>query len=69
MSDMSVIDSSGQTTTSSSGQSQPWRLNYRGEYSELNSVCTRDLICWCFQIARGMRYLANRKVRSNSLLN
>jgi hypothetical protein len=27
------------------------------------TICTRDLISWSFQIARGMEYLANRKVR------
>jgi hypothetical protein len=25
-------------------------------------LCTRDLICWSFQISRGMEYLQNRKV-------
>ena len=28
------------------------------------SLCTRDLISWSFQIARGMQYLAQRKVCS-----
>lgn len=68
-SDLIEMDSSGQTT--SNGQSQPWRANYRGDQDQPNrSLCTRDLICWSFQIARGMGYLASRKVslRASHLL-
>ncbi|EFX82654.1 hypothetical protein DAPPUDRAFT_4284, partial [Daphnia pulex] len=31
------------------------------------TICTRDLISWSFQIARGMEYLANRKVLHGDL--
>jgi serine/threonine protein kinase len=41
-----------------------WRSNYRGDYKgTTNPVCTHDLLCWAFQVARGMDYLASRKVR------
>ncbi|XP_039294536.1 vascular endothelial growth factor receptor 1 isoform X2 [Nilaparvata lugens] len=30
-------------------------------------LCTQDLLCWSFQIARGMEYLANRKVLHGDL--
>jgi hypothetical protein len=41
-----------------------WRSNYRGDYKNLivKPSCTNDLICWSFQVARGMEYLASRKV-------
>lgn len=28
----------------------------------LNSICTYDLICWSWQIARGMQFLNSRNV-------
>lgn len=41
-----------------------WRSNYRGDYKgTTNPVSTHDLLCWGFQVARGMDYLASRKVR------
>lgn len=30
--------------------------------SPLRSITTTDLVCWLFQVARGMEYLASRKV-------
>lgn len=44
-----------------------WRSNYRGDYREqsVKPICTQDLLCWAFQIARGMEYLASRKVNIN----
>lgn len=30
-------------------------------------VCTRDLLLWSFQVARGMEYLASRKVLHGDL--
>lgn len=41
-----------------------WRSNYQGDYKNLilKPSCTNDLICWSFQVARGMEYLASRKV-------
>lgn len=66
------IDSSGHPTLTSNPSNTsgnqpylPWRSNYRGDYRDLpeQPLCTRDIICWAFQIARGMEYLARRKVR------
>ena len=34
---------------------------------QVPSISTRDLICWSFQIARGMEYLVSKKVYSNHL--
>lgn len=57
-----------QMSTASNGAGHPtWRSNYRGDYVDLpdqTALCTHDLICWAFQIARGMEYLASRKVSS-----
>ncbi|XP_050420983.1 vascular endothelial growth factor receptor 1 isoform X2 [Adelges cooleyi] len=46
-----------------------WRSNYRGDYKNLNvkPTCTHDLICWSFQISRGMEYLASRKILHGDL--
>ncbi|XP_050544021.1 vascular endothelial growth factor receptor 1 isoform X2 [Daktulosphaira vitifoliae] len=46
-----------------------WRSNYRGDYKNLNvkPICTHDLICWSFQISRGMDYLASRKILHGDL--
>ncbi|XP_054260058.1 vascular endothelial growth factor receptor 1 isoform X2 [Macrosteles quadrilineatus] len=46
-----------------------WRNTDRGDYKDagLTSVCTQDLICWSYQVARGMEYLASRKVLHGDL--
>ena len=58
-------------------QQQPdWSLRYEtsaddrqeeGTDGANNPVSTRDLIYWVFQIARGMDYLASKKVPEDSL--
>lgn len=66
-----AVDSNGHPTLTSAPSNSsgnhpypPWRSNYRGDYRDLpqQPLCTRDLLCWAFQIARGMDYLADRKV-------
>ncbi|XP_050295851.1 vascular endothelial growth factor receptor 1-like [Anthonomus grandis grandis] len=45
-----------------------WRLCYKGDYKgEVKPICTKDLITWSFEIARGMEYLASRKVLHGDL--
>ncbi|KAF5277866.1 hypothetical protein FQA39_LY06018 [Lamprigera yunnana] len=53
----------------SSNSSQPeWRSNYRGDYKgTVKPISTKDLITWAFQVARGMEYLASRKVLHGDL--
>ncbi|XP_023029906.2 PDGF- and VEGF-receptor related isoform X3 [Leptinotarsa decemlineata] len=54
---------------SSNNSAQPdWRSNYIGDYKENERlICTQDLIAWSFQVARGMDYLASRKVLHGDL--
>ncbi|CAH0548058.1 unnamed protein product [Brassicogethes aeneus] len=45
-----------------------WRSNYKGDYKgNVKPICTKDLICWAFQVSRGMEYLASRKVLHGDL--
>lgn len=66
--DTTLLDSNGSfiaTTSSDPMSTNPnWRSNYRGDYQDQPALCltTLDLICWAFQVARGMAYLAGRKV-------
>ncbi|CAH0669111.1 unnamed protein product [Spodoptera exigua] len=56
----------------SEGYVQPeWRTNYESDYSfdgrNPRPLTSRDLLVWAFQIARGMEYLASRKVLHGDL--
>ncbi|KAK9873019.1 hypothetical protein WA026_020752 [Henosepilachna vigintioctopunctata] len=53
----------------SNSSTQPeWRSNYRGDYKDnVRPIATKDLIAWAFQVARGMEYLASRKVLHGDL--
>ncbi|KAF7266631.1 hypothetical protein GWI33_020129 [Rhynchophorus ferrugineus] len=64
------VTSAGENhVTLSNNSIQPeWRTNYRGDYrGDVKPVSTTDLITWSFQIARGMEYLASRKVLHGDL--
>ncbi|KAL0839630.1 hypothetical protein ABMA28_016304 [Loxostege sticticalis] len=57
---------------SETGYIQPeWRSNYESDYSfdgrNPRPLTSRDLLAWAFQIARGMEYLASRKVLHGDL--
>uniref|UniRef100_A0A2S2Q849 Vascular endothelial growth factor receptor 2 n=1 Tax=Sipha flava TaxID=143950 RepID=A0A2S2Q849_9HEMI len=41
-----------------------WYLNYRGDFEECNykPSCTYDLVCWSYQIAQGLEYIASKRV-------
>ena len=53
-----------------------WRSNMKGDYIDLSPICTKvglnttslqyhkhqDLLCWAYQVTRGMEYLASKKV-------
>lgn len=45
-----------------------WRNNYSGDYNsgDIEPLDTHDLLCWSFQVARGMEYLASKKVCSRN---
>lgn len=43
-----------------------WRSNYKMDVKgPARTVTTTDLLSWSFQVARGMQYLASRKVRND----
>ena len=53
--------------TSSQEEEPPdWSLNYQvdadDDHYKSQRISTRDLICWSFQIARGMDYLVKKKI-------
>ena len=46
-----------------------WRSNMQGDYNVRDAVpvCSKDLLCWAYQVARGMDYLASKKVMHGDL--
>ncbi|XP_046747840.1 vascular endothelial growth factor receptor 1-like [Diprion similis] len=46
-----------------------WRSNYRGDYKDhnLKPIRTQDLLCWAWQVSRGMDYLSSRNVLHGDL--
>jgi hypothetical protein len=54
----------------SSSEQPDWRVKYHGDYKGTTMpVCSQDLFCWSFQVARGMDYLVSRKVKKLSPCN
>lgn len=48
--------------TSKSSTAPHWYYEEGSDVIPCNSLTTRDLMCWSFQIARGMDYLASKHV-------
>jgi len=44
-----------------------WRSNMKGDYIDLSPICTKDLLCWAYQVTRGMEYLASKKILHGDL--
>jgi len=63
-----VVGTDGRKRSSSSST---FNGHYRGvyQYRDVQPITTTDLLCWCFQIARGMDYLASRNVHHNPQSN
>ncbi|XP_070496401.1 vascular endothelial growth factor receptor kdr-like isoform X5 [Chironomus tepperi] len=66
---VSATDGEDSALLSNNSEVQPpWRSNYGMDYKgPARSVCTSDLVCWSFQIARGMEYLSSRKILHGDL--
>ena len=56
-------------STVSSVQGPGWRANVRGDYDTdtIRPIATKDLLCWAYQIAKGMEYLASQRVMHGDL--
>lgn len=63
--------STNRSVRKETGYVQPeWRSNYETDYIDGRNprpLTSRDLLAWAFQIARGMEYLANKKVLHGDL--
>ncbi|ODM98276.1 Platelet-derived growth factor receptor alpha [Orchesella cincta] len=61
--------SNGHTSVTTDGTSKQDQDHYRGDYQirDVRPIKTTDLLCWAFQMARGMEYLASRKVLHGDL--
>ncbi|XP_060800546.1 vascular endothelial growth factor receptor 1 isoform X2 [Amyelois transitella] len=68
--DHTFLNTANSTRKVSEGYVQPeWRTNYESDYQSAapRPLFSRDLLAWAFQIARGMEYLASRKVLHGDL--
>ena len=57
------------TVSLQSAQGPGWRANVRGDYDTetIRPIATKDLLCWAYQIAKGMEYLASQRVMHGDL--
>ena len=57
------------TLSTASQQGPGWRANVRGDYDTetIRPVATKDLLCWAYQVAKGMEYLDNQRVMHGDL--
>uniref|UniRef100_A0A6P7FZS9 Vascular endothelial growth factor receptor 1-like n=1 Tax=Diabrotica virgifera virgifera TaxID=50390 RepID=A0A6P7FZS9_DIAVI len=67
--DMTTVTQGDDGAVLSNNSVQPeWRSNYKGDYKgNIYPISTNDLIAYAFQVARGMEYLASRKVLHGDL--
>ncbi|XP_072392204.1 vascular endothelial growth factor receptor 1-like isoform X2 [Diabrotica undecimpunctata] len=67
--DMTTVTQGDDSVVLSNNSVQPeWRSNYKGDYKDnIHPISTKDLIAYAFQVARGMEYLASRKVLHGDL--
>ena len=56
-------------STTNSNNNPEWCANLKGDYLQNNieMLSTSTLVCWAFQIARGMEYLSSRRVLHGDL--
>lgn len=66
MSNKYVLIQSGKKNAVPSHESIQSRSDYRKHYNQ-RSVSTSDLLCWSYQVARGMVYLSSRNVLHGDL--
>ncbi|KAF2903028.1 hypothetical protein ILUMI_03160 [Ignelater luminosus] len=63
-----TVEGEDSLLTSTNSAQPEWRSNYHGDYKgNVKPICTKDLITWAFQVARGMEYLASRRVLHGDL--
>ncbi|KAG5675894.1 hypothetical protein PVAND_005754 [Polypedilum vanderplanki] len=68
VSNMETVTGEDNALLSNNSDQPLWRSNYGADYKgPARTVCTSDLVCWAFQVARGMDYLATRKVLHGDL--
>lgn len=60
------IDSSGDLIRTNIDEQQQLVTESTGADECVGAITTRKLICWSFQIARGMEYLRSKKVRTKA---
>ncbi|KAL0273366.1 UNVERIFIED_CONTAM: hypothetical protein PYX00_006049 [Menopon gallinae] len=67
--EMTCLSSERSAGEENSMNKPQWCANLQGDYKryDLEELSTSTLICWSFQVARGMEYLASRRVLHGDL--